>query len=539
MSRALRSVVLGLAALTASSSACLVRDAEHCAHRGELRGHAWCAAQQPGFPLCSRCEPSDNGHFGCTDRDAPAICLVSDGEPVAEAGESGPSSGDDGSSSSGEAAACEALGIDPACEALDPATPWCHAGECVACSDGLCQALVEGPGRCAPGGRACVECWPEPGPTELACPPGAPHCGPTLACSTSCSQHEHCGTHRACDLVTGACIETVWWVRATSVHCQPPVDPQYVPTGTLLAPFCSVAQAAAALDPGQAAIVRLDALGPQLEAEPIVIDEGKRVALMAAPEARTPAEAELRAAHTSPMLTVRDGAALYVRGMGLGRQGVTIQPALACEGGRVWLDEAEVHGHGPGVELVGCELHVRRSKIHSNVFDGIWTPPVEAALDTSVVFVEASAITNNGADGIDFEGASLLVSYSTIVANTNRNVRCNQAAVTLRNSILLGPLAGSAGDPEPALACDRSAYADGHNVTNGDLGFDIGGALDSWFVDHRVGDVRVREGSSNPFDGVGRWSLGEPIYDLVGTLRPARGVVVGGEVVTYAGAHEP
>jgi hypothetical protein len=519
---------------------CVEVDPDHCAYQQGLRGHAWCAAQDPMFPLCSQCERSDNGHFGCTDeRDAPARCLVGRPEPGDGTDTAGPAM-DATADSTGVTESCEHDGIDPACREVDPTRSFCSGGECVVCRDELCAGLEQGTPWCAPGGKACVACRAEPGSAGSDCPSEAPYCGASLACSASCSAHEHCDEHQACDLTTGQCIAQVLWVNANAAHCPGPTTPD-PSNGSLLYPFCSFARAVAMVPPGMPVILKLRNLGLHPEPEPVTITEGQSIVIAATSDARRPGDTEIQATHPDVMITVDAGANLALRGVVLSRQAATEAGGLACEGGRLWLDDMEVRGHGPGVIVRACDLLVQRSKIHSNAHDGFWTPPLQGRPDTSIVRIEASAITNNGADGIEFAGDSLTIAYATIVDNANQNVRCADdtagGTVSIRNSIVLGPLAGDPSDPEPAIDCSASVHAAGHNVTNADLGLDIGGAFMDWFQAHQVGDVRIKEGSSTPFEAVGRWELGDPIHDIEGKLRPV--LEVSGEVVTFAGAHEP
>lgn len=493
---------------------CLRSDPEHCRYDADVCGTSM---------VCDPCRTADHG---CVASVEEAECRLSEAL-----------SGSDTTAGSDEASSGEAGG-EPVCEAgeaFDPLcpdhAPICQQGACASCEaePQLCPA---GRGNCMSWG-GCVECDVH---AADACAPPATFCGQGYACG-GCIEHCQCasgpecltgdnlsvgsvvaeacsdpGSCRTCDFATGQCTAAprTLWVTHSPSWCAGD-EPM---TGESDAPFCSLADAYAQMDdPGEAYVVVVREEGGEPFEERIYKGDGQAdpwtVTLLGEdlPRIVPPASEDFRlvAGH------------LYLRGLEIaGGIGAGIRcEAEGSEGASLWVDDSLVHGNRVGIYAEGCDVTVRRTTIVDNEVHGI------ESYRGGTVTVESSIISRNAWDtdaqlgqlGIWVQGAPeaelrLSVRYSTLVANRTLieggiNVGCGAFAdVSVRNSVIFGL------DKECRGAEVESSFTE----------VAPGSSYGEWFrgLFQASPDFHVSALDPHPLAELGRWQLGDPLFDVDG-----------------------
>jgi cysteine-rich repeat protein len=349
-------------------------------------------------PLPSRCEP---------------VC----GDALLVAPQEGC---DDGNTTGGD-------GCSPGCQVeagwtceSDPLPSQCEP----VCGDAL---LVEPREECddgnTTGGDGCSPgCQVEAGWTCESDPPPSV-CTPDV---TSCAQDADCAADSLCDLLTGSCLapQDVLWVDCGASAC--PGD------GSAASPYCDLADALAAVGPGQG--VRVEGgvcVGPfSLTVDGITVS-GRGVAVLEA--ASCPAVSVDGVAAVLRDLTVRRGA-----GNGGG--------VAVTAGGELHLLDSQVSGGSCiGVRCEGSLCELRRNRVLSNESGGVRIQGSAFRLVNNIVAENGGNTTAFGGVSVDAAGASPAVFlHNTVAFNQGQGgatarggVRCI-SAVTLVNSILWG-----------------------------------------------------------------------------------------------------
>lgn len=483
---------------------------EHCANND---GDAYCAALEPdgSLPYCEAgkkgCITPGHEQFGCVAERPRDECYSPCGGPSAAAENGGclagsetsvssttiidtESSGTDGESTTGS----PCMGIE---DCKDAAMPFCDpvTETCVACDgmedpNGACTDLDPVTPLCA-GGR-CVQCTPE-NPVEceeerLVCDGSTGLCGP-------CTGHAQC-TSGACELDVGSCFSDDFVVH---------VD------GDGGADYTSIADAEADIPRNGHGVITVHALDGDAAYDPVIINDGKVIALLAAP-----GEAPSIRSPLAPSLRVAgEGATLYIDGLTLSGNPV---------------------GLGLRVDL-GALAWVDRSRITQNVAGGILVDDARLVLRNS--FVGGT----HGTDVLRINAGTVDLLYSTLGAGTGLStaISCEEAKhVAVRNSLIVS----SDICPEidcPGMIVTRSAteidlqdpvilgfleIVSMDNVALGDMS-------PEWFEGYTTGDFHLSGLQPAALDSVAAWSVSDPTIDIDGDARSIDGTL------DYAGADVP
>ena len=396
---------------------------------------------------------------------------------------SGTTEGSSGSSSSGESSTTGPMPCVSDEECTDAAAPFCGVtGEC-----GTCEGTADGDAACAGAdpmtplcvGDACVACTPE---NPLVCDEQLLLCDGTTNACVPCVAHDECGSG-ACELAVGTCFPA-----GTVVH----VD------GDGGQDFMTVAAAVASVAAGMHGVVvvhELDGGNPYTGA--VLIDGGKRIALLAAP-GEAPV---LQGTGGNPGLTVEGaGTILYMDGLRVA--GNTMGLGLHVNGAFAWVDRSRIVQNSGGGVLAenGAELTLR------NCFVG------GAAADVDAISLDASAL----------EMLYTTVGGGSVIVEQTRALLCaNAATADVRNSILVSL------DAMPEVECPGVVLA--NSATEADVGFNA-----TWFNGYATGDFSLTPSGAMTFADVALWSTGDPLTDIDGEPRP-----VVDASPDYAGADVP
>lgn len=451
---------------------CWRRAEHHCAN---LEGDATCA-ERGGGAFCDACRADGDG---CTDAPPSEGCHVAGPEPATVS-----------TGTSGDGAAAPATTrsdppprdpttLEPSCrtddECSDPATPFCAAGECVACDrlpapDAACAARDEGLPLCVDG--TCVEC----SATEhAACDAMLQICdAETLAC-TACVEHEQCPSG-ACELVRGRCFPS----DVTVLEVDGPGGEGYA----------SVGAAVAAVPDGGMGILRIHALGGLAAHRGApVIDGGKTIALLAAgpraPILRAMLDGAAALRVEGPDTTV------YVDGPWL--RGSTGGPGLVVREGTAWVDRSRiVQNEGGGVRAeAGAIVTIRSSFVGGSVDD--------------VAAVEVNDSTAR-------------IVYTTIGGGRDdaRALVCDDTATVLvRNSVLVARSAAT------SIECNGTFERNAAEHELGGTNVEVGPMRTTWFAAYDQGDFGLTLEGRDVFAGIAEWEPGDPREDVHGDPRPA------------------
>jgi hypothetical protein len=370
----------------------------------------------------------------------------------------------------GTCVSCEDLTApDDACASLFPDTPVCNAGVCVQCTDTKVQA----------------------------CTDSTPACSPDFECAP-CTEHFHCPAS-ACHLAgpdQGRCFD---------------VEPQ-------------TAADASELDD------ILNNLGN--DAKAVIILTGNtyatRVRIFSGEVAILGQGSPLISGNgTTRAVDVGIDGIAYLAGVQVTNPTGT---GIACSENVVWIDDAELHGNNfAGLSVAGCSAYVRRTRIHSNKSSGIGVMHVESQLH----LINSVVAGNIGdAAGISFAGATVDITYSTIVANASdtgpHNIQCfADAKGTIRNSIISGH------DGSSIIGCEALTWSHNGVDTPGLLGSNelVGPYQAAWFL-QGTSFPRLSEMGASHFDGIAQWAEGDPLTDVDGNPIPT-------ETSSHPGWHQP
>jgi hypothetical protein len=506
-------------------------------------GDATCQAAFPSKPFCNTCQDKSQS-LGCSANVPPPGCMP-DGATLTDTGEDSgdaesssdgttsddpstttgpePDTGADESSTTEVSISCEEEGqLDEDCERADPSRPYCINATCVGCDavggDPFCSSIDATLPVCDPSTTVCLGC--EMGGAEF-CGGDTPVCDLSGACR-ACSAHAECpGT--ACHLApddpaAGSCFgedEVVWVDR----------DAICPGTGTENNPSCSLAATLAALPVGGNAVVAL--MGGAPYDEHVVADGDITVAILG-----TAGVPELVG---EPGL---DDASLSVGNARVYAQGVRIASnaeshGIACGGGTIWLDLAEVRQNADyGIYLTSpCDVTLRNAGVHNNPGGGIRQLGGALVLDNALV-----GQNGDGAHGpgINLQYADLTAIYATIAGNDgvgSDSIQCLDSTGTVRNSIVTGASAVSI--DLDCFVLDFETNAVDTATFGGPESAIVAEYDDFWFIDPDAGDFRLANPPFTPFGDVALWEDGDPPIDADGTARPQ-----GGEL-GYAGVDEP
>jgi len=374
---------------------------------------------------------------------------------------------------------------------MDAAAPFCEpSGECVSCG-----SLADGDAACAGAdamaplcvGETCVACTEaEPGVCEgqlLLCD------AETNAC-VGCQAHGECESG-ACELAEGTCFDV-----AEATH----VD------GDGGQAYTSITEAVASIDDGQHGVIvvhELDGGLPYLES--VLIDGGKTIALLAAPD-ETPI---IQGTGGNPGLRVEGaGTVLYMEGLGL--VGNTMGLGLIVDEAFAWVDRGRIVQNTGGGVLAqnGAELVLRNCFVSLN--GGQFTDTRGITAMNSMVAVAYTTIAANdgneasGPVSMACDGGTSGEVRNSIVAANNNTIDC------------------------PGLAFDFNVVdTTSLGATNTVLSFDPG-----WFAGIGMSDFHIVTGP--PFEDIAQRQSGDPPTDIDGDPRPT----VDG-TPDYAGADVP
>ncbi|MCB9567265.1 MAG: hypothetical protein H6710_08665 [Myxococcales bacterium] len=468
---------------------------------------------EPGTLDCT-CHADDTCNAGlvCASNRCTVDPLVTTSPVTSVSGGSGTDgtstgSGSDGSTSVGPTECDPADGVEnAACE--EPSAPYCDpSGACVGCSSIACADVDAAAPLCDRESGRCVTCTAA---DTSACAGGTPICSDG-AC-VPCTEHSQCGGG-ACNLASGECFggDALWVDKGVAPSECAAAD------GSQNKPFCEIADALAVIP---AATPTLVWVAPAAEAYAVQasIEAGRVVAIRSSGDGRPRLEVT-----DAEALVIGEGALALVDHLKIGYP-ATFRGAL-CLGGALWLDDSIVdHRKEIGVEGSGCELTLRRSLITSNLGGGIATSGGELHLENA--FVVANGWASSAIGGLASEGGVIDLVYASVLGNeatggVPASLVCSaETTGAITNSILLISGEGS------SLGCDaievtQSAIDDPPTAAAERSNALIEGGLDgAWFVKPSSGDYHLKAGAMTPFEGLARWTTGQPPTDFDGQARP-------------------
>ncbi|MCX4247877.1 right-handed parallel beta-helix repeat-containing protein [Paraliomyxa miuraensis] len=373
------------------------------------------------------------------------------------------------------------------CEPCPADAPSCVDGQCVPCDEADTEACG---GRNEPVclGGSCVVCTED----DLgACSEGAEVCDPaTHTCLTSCSTHDECGGV-ACNMFVKGCLPV-----ESVVHVGPGQT------------FGSIADAVASFDAGARGTIIVH---QGTYAEPITIDEGKVLGILANP-GDLPVLSDPGGA---PRLLVTDGT-LIMDGLSISGNGGG-EPAVQVRGLAAWLwaDRSRIVDNAGG----GILVEEQAKATVRNCFVGGVLPNVEALeVDDVGTVVEVSYSTLIGGGGGDDGDGTHALQCSPFPLNP---------LIQLKNSIVLDTGPADNGAECDSAGLDYSALEFAHAGNTKVDSYTDG--LD-WFTDTTTDFTLTGEGAA-VFANIAVWNEGDPPTDILGTPRPGNGMP------DFAGAH--
>ncbi|MCX4247880.1 right-handed parallel beta-helix repeat-containing protein [Paraliomyxa miuraensis] len=248
-------------------------------------------------------------------------------------------------------------------------------------------------------------------------------------------------------------------------------------------------------------------------AEPLVIDEGQVLGILASPG-------------DLPNLTVLFGG----------------EPRLLVTDGTIIMDGLSISGNGgePAVQVRGLAawLWADRNRIVNNFGGGILVE--EGAKATVRNCFVGGVLANVEALEVNDVGTVVEVSYSTLIAGSGLDggdgthaLQCSafpyNPSVSVKDSIVH--------DTNDDDSHDECA---GAVLNNNALEFDRAGnanvgpysIMSNWFT-NPYSDFTLTMAGDSVFDNIAEWNEGDPPTDILGTPRPGDGMA------DYAGAHIP
>ncbi len=501
MARRTNFVIAILPLLGAACEVVSVRaNLDHCTYND---GDRYCADLDPGRPFCTQGDDECKlgGFTGCVADVTPQChapcgatpadqCMVGDSSGTdTDTGSESDSGTDSGSSSTGP---MPCVGND---DCPDTAAPFCEpvSGDCVACDgmddpDGSCATVDPAAPLCV--GGACVECTAE---DPAVCDDQLLLCDDETNACAPCTEHAQCGSG-ACELDVGRCF---------------PEDFVATVDGDGEADYMTVTAAVdAVMDRSYGVLVvhELDGGAPYTTPGGLLVDGGKTIALLAAPD-----EAPI------------------IQGTG-GNPGLRVEAA----GTILYMDGLRVrNGDAEGLVADGAFAWADRSRIVQNSGGGVLAQG-GAVLTLRNCFVGGSV---DDADALAVDGATANVVYTTLGAGTfnARALVCTAPrGVVVRNSILVS----RGGTPPDEIACSMASINNSatEGVVRGTANMDVGGfpgaSPQDWFVDYAGGDLSLQNDGLTAFAGIAQWQDGDPVTDIHGDPRLT-------DALGYAGADSP
>jgi len=304
----------------------------------------------------------------------------------------------------------------------------------------------------------------------------------TNAC-VGCQRHEECASG-ACELAQGTCFDA-----AGAVH----VD------GDGGQDFGSISEAVASIDDGQDGVIVVHELDGGLSyQEPVLIDGGKTIALLAAP-GESPI---VQGTGGNPGLRVEGaGTVLYMEGLELS---LAAAEGLVVDEAFTWVDRGRIVQNTGGGVLAqnGAELVLRNCFVGGGAQD-----------------VDAIALNDSTLDMLYTTAAG-----GSVIGGQTRALFCEGgASAIVRNSILVSL------DPMPEVECSGVVLT--NSATEAETG-----PLDAvgWFGGYVAGDFLLTMPGADIFRDIAQWQSGDPSTDIDGDLRPSMDATP-----DYAGADVP
>ena len=422
-------------------------------------------------------------------------------EETAEPGTQTGTSGDSSSTTGTVGPQCDAAeGVDND-KCVDPAAPYCDdEGACVGCDALDCAAVSGETPACGPAG-ACVQCTAE---VAEACAGDTPICDEVTSTCTGCKDHAACPSG-ACDLVTGACFESILYVdRAASCAGD----------GSSEAPFCEIQDAVATVSAAEPTVVRVKP-SPTPYSKAVVVGTNHKVAIVRDGNNTTKLEVD-----GLDSVVINDGATVYLQNLQISKG--EVNKGILCLAGEVWLERTSiVDRKGIGIEGIDCQINLRQSRIYLNLGGGL-------KLNGGGVSLVNSFIVSNGGSFSAVAGvtltnkATLSALYSTFADNDGKvgvedSLECaGQGEVALRNSILFGQSDTTSVDCAGATAT-TSVFDSAMLTGRGNMV--IKAINPGWFVSPATGNFSITPDA--PFKDVAVWRVGDPTGDYDGDLRPS------------------
>lgn len=471
----------------------------HCTYNG---GDDYCIEQNPERPLCNAGEGmcAIGNPVGCVAEVAPE-CHAPCGEPgdmscvetpsgtMSSSGTTGTDTGATSSSESGSSTGPQCVDDD---ECVDAEAPFCSAeGSCVSCDgvsepDMACAQLEPSTPVC--DGGACVACTED---DVGACDGQTPVCGEGNVCA-ACSEHSQC-PESACHLdgeQVGACFDAEDVVEVANA----------AELEMAIAAIGANEDRVLVLTGDSYAAVGVDFVA---DAELALIGDGSQL---------------ISGNSGGGFMQNGGGSIVYYAGVAVG--GNVTGDGIACSGTSVWLDDSEVRNNAQvGLDVSGgCAAHLRRTIVRSNSGGGL-------ILNGSFVEISQSAIsTNLGSNpGIQLINGTLEATYSTFVGNfasgaTPDSMQCTNASGFIRNSVVLGDGAPSISGCETGMIVweNNAVDTDGFGASNVNRG-----AWNSlWFSMPDSGDYHLTEAGEDVFMDIAMWQDGDPLMDIDGDAIP-------------------
>lgn len=440
------------------------------------------------------------------------------------------------------------------CMQLDPERPYCaDAGVCGGCTvlpAGMgCAELNPNKPFCNADDGKCVECTVDN--AEL-CGDLEPACNPNTNACEGCFEHSHCPDSGACDIAARKCFPTdkILHIRLGLAGQSPCVD-KVGQGGTKVNPYChfDFALAHAQKDgPSSGWVFKfmqtdwMQYYHPNMTV--LGFNSPVTYAVIHEPGSPENGDRHTRFLDGTDIVTVGSNVTLYINNFGMEalNPGSDKNYGILClQGGRVFLDDSYVRGaRGPGIRSVGCEVHMRRSKVTQGWTEGIDIVDSELHLVNSHITNNSFHVGFNGG-GIAANNTTIDIVYSTIIGNNNElmaggdSINCRDDLVTgaIRNSVIGRKSMGN----NPSILCNPANLT----VTNSVLDSDEfkagnyktdGETILSWFnvsLDNGAGVV-TKIGAPLLQDKA-VWQKGDPWADYDGDPRPGK---VG--QLDYAGA---